>query len=89
MFGPLLPLKMQQRECFFPVYLKGAPQAVFVSRSEINLARKEYTLVEQLKGAPRPPPRAVFVFKGSKGLALCDYSLPERLKRELLVLQVC
>ena len=51
MFGPLLPLNMLQREYFFSVYLKGAPQAVFVSLSEMNLARKEYIVPKRLKDA--------------------------------------
>ena len=51
------------RGILFPVYLKCAPQTAFVSRPEIKLARKEYTVFEQLEGAPRPPPRAVFLFK--------------------------
>ena len=51
MFGPPLALKMLQGEHFFSVYLKGAPQAAFVSRSEIDLAGKEDILFEQLKGA--------------------------------------
>ena len=66
MFGPLLPLKMLHGGYFFPENLKGAPQAVFVSRLEINLARKKYILVEHLKGAPPPLPRAVFLFKARK-----------------------
>ena len=51
MIGPPLPLKMLQ---------------AFISRSGIKLARKEYTVFEQLKGAPRPPPRAVFLFKAQE-----------------------